>query len=523
VSALPVGTSIMVRLGVRRERLPLLCWVIGIGAVVATTFPAIARLYPDAAGRAALAAGIGANPATTAITGPVFADGIGGLSAWRIGVLGATATALMAIVTVVRRTRSDEETGRAELLAAGALGRSAPLVAALALAGGCCLLVAVLTVAGAVGTAGGAGGVVLALALAGTGAVFAGVAAVAAQLTGSTRAATAFAGVVLAVSFLVRAAGDVLVGAGWLRWLSPLGWVEQARPYAGDHAVVLLLYPAATAALVALAIRLLHRRDLGGGLRPARPGPAGSAALRGPATLSLRVQRAGIVGWAVGFAIAGAVLGGVAADAPSLLAGNADVQRIFAELGGGGSLSDTFLAGTAGILGLLATAQGIAAVLRLRTEEQQGRAELLLGGATSRLRVFGAALLPAVAGPALSLAAAGLTAGLAPGGAGLSSGLPAMLVQLPAAWTVIAVAAALVGAAPTVAPAAWGVLGLCLVLGQVGSILQLPRAVQDLSPFRHLPQLPAQDLRWLPVLILLAAAVLLTAAGAAGWRRRDIG
>ena len=41
----------------------------------------------------------------------------------------------MAILLVVRHTRAEEETGRAELVGAGVVGRHAPLAAALITAG----------------------------------------------------------------------------------------------------------------------------------------------------------------------------------------------------------------------------------------------------------------------------------------------------------------------------------------------------------------------------------------------------
>ena len=110
VSAVPaghggelVGLWALIRLNNRRERIPLLIWILGLSAVAASTFSAIASLYPQEAERAALAASITTNPAFLAMLGPVGSTSIGGLSAWRIGVLASTMIGLMAIFTVVRR------------------------------------------------------------------------------------------------------------------------------------------------------------------------------------------------------------------------------------------------------------------------------------------------------------------------------------------------------------------------------------------------------------------------------------
>jgi ABC-2 type transport system permease protein len=55
-----------------------------------------------------------------------------------------------------------------------------------------------------------------------------------------------------------------------------------------------------------------------------------------------------------------------------------------------------------------------------------------------------------------------------------------------------------------------------------GQLLDLPQWVSDLSPFQHVPQLPAADFTAVPLLVLTMLAVALTAAGLAGLRRRDL-
>src|SRR5664279_4871583 len=186
------GTGSLIRLTLRRERIPLLVWVVGIAAVATSTFSAFVSLYPAEAEREALAFSVTANPAFLALTGPVASTSIGGLTAWRIGVLGTTLIGLMAIVTVVRRTRADEESGRSDLLASSVVGRAAPLAAAVAVASGAGVAIGILVAAA--GIANGQpvpGSIALGASLAGCGLVYAGVAAVAVQLVENARTATA--------------------------------------------------------------------------------------------------------------------------------------------------------------------------------------------------------------------------------------------------------------------------------------------------------------------------------------------
>ena len=139
-----------------------------------------------------------------------------------------TLIAVAVILTVIRHTRAEEETGRAELIDSTAVGRYANLTAALLLAFGASI------VTGALGAASlstapvpRSGSLAFGMALACSGLVFTAVAAVAAQLSTSARTARGIAFAVWATAFTLRAVGDA--GSGTLSWLSPLGWSLQVR------------------------------------------------------------------------------------------------------------------------------------------------------------------------------------------------------------------------------------------------------------------------------------------------------
>jgi len=80
----------------------------------------------------------------------------------------------------------------------------------------------------------------------------------------------------------------------------------------------------------------------------------------------------------------------------------------------------------------------------------------------------------------------------------------------------------LTGLLPRFAAVAWGALAACLLLLLLGSTLRLNQWVLDVSPFTHVPHLPGGDLAWLPLAALTGIAAVLTAAGLAALRRRDI-
>lgn len=523
------GTGTLVRLALRRERIPLIGWVLGISLVAASTFSAIAALYPDEAERVALARSIGVNPAFLAITGPITGSSVGAISAWRVTAVGTSLVALMAVFTVIRRTRADEEAGRTELLASAVVGRAAPLVAAVTVAVGASLAIAAL--GAAAGLANGqdlAGSLAFGGALAGCGVVFAGVAAIAAQLAESTRTATGLACAAVAVTYALRAVGDVDGSLSWLTWLSPQGWAGHVQAYGANELWVLALFVALGAAALAVAIGLLDRRDLGFGMFPARLGPATNPALGTPEALAARLHRGTLAGWLVGMVAMGVVTGAVASTSADLLDGNPQLTQVMAQIGGAGAMTDTLLSVMGGLTGLIVAGYAIATALRMRTEELADRVGPILATAVDRRRWMAGHLTFVVAGPAVLLIAAGSSAGLLNSvelgslADGFAGAFGAMLVQLPAALVFGGIAVALFGLLPRFTGLAWAVLVIALLLGQLGELLQLPRWVMDASPFSHVPQLPVADLSWPPLIALTLIAAALLVAGVAGFGRRDV-
>jgi ABC-2 type transport system permease protein len=385
--------------------------------------------------------------------------------------------------------------------------------------------VAALITAGLALTAhsGFAGALALGLATGGTGMVFATLAAIVAQFTESARLARGLSAGLLGAAFVLRAAGDAgsATGSSAPTWLSPVGWLENTRAYAGERWWVLLLFAAAAVAQGAVAYVLAGRRDIGMSFWPSRPGPA-RGRIGSAGALAWRLQRGSLIGWSLAFLASGAVLGGVTDGATDLVGGSDSTRRIIERMGGQSGLTDAFLAGMTGLLGMVAALYVVQAVLRMYAEETAQRAEPVLSGAVGRLRWAAGHLACAFGGAALVMLGGGL--GLAAGyGHGLGPVLGACLVQLPAVWTLGAVAVLLHGLAPRAAVGGgWGVAGAALLLGWLGPALDLPRPVLNLSPFEHLPKLPGGAMAWPPVLILTGIAAALVAAGLAGLRRRDL-
>jgi ABC-2 type transport system permease protein len=524
------GTRTLIRLILRRDRIRLPLWLAALTLVLLAVAASYDELYPTAEQRRLFGLGIEANPGFIALLGPPYdVISTGGFTAWRLGVPMAVGLGLMNLLLVARHTRGEEEPGRAELVRAARVGRYAPLTAALAVAALANLIFAglVFLTLVALGEA-AAGALALGLGLGLTGLVFACLAAVTAQIAETGRAAAGLAGIGLGLAFAVRAAGDAAESI--LTWLSPMGWLSQVRPFAGERWWVLLLPVAAAALLGGLAVAIARRRDLGAGLWPTRPGRVrAGASLAGPLGLAWRLHRGPLLGWTVGFVAFGAMFGAIARQIGSLFADNPQLAEIVRRLGGTLDVTDAFIASVFSLLALVAAGYVIQATLRIRGEETGLRADLVLGRSVGRTRWALSHVAFAVLGVAVILVAAGAAMGLVYGAQiGDVSGqllrlLGAAVTHAPAAMVLGGLALALVGIAPDAVAVSWAVLGVYVLFLVLGEFLELPGWLLDLSPFTHTPLAPVADVTAAPLAALGIVAVALAGAGLVGLRRRDLG
>jgi ABC-2 type transport system permease protein len=524
------GVGTLVRFLLRRDRIKLPAWTGGLGLFVLYLYAALPNvatteaelagavsLFADPVGRLMIGPGYGFDEPTF----PRFvANGY--------GLYFLLLAALMSILLVVRHTRVEEQTGRAELLRANVVSRSALLTATVIVATITNLVGGALVFLLLVGVAGYpiAGSLVFAAGIAVTGLAFAGVATVTVQLSEYSRAAAGMAGAVLGLTFALRAAGDMAeVGGNVLSWLSPLGWGQQTAPFVLDRWWPLLLSLGFAVVTTIAGYALAARRDLGASLLATRPGAAeGSASLGTPLGLAVRLQRASIIGWTVALVIGGIAFG---AYADALLEAFTDLPEAFEELFGAEDLLAGYLAYMAVFMAFFASIYAVVALQGLRGEETSGRAEPVLSTPTSRWAWLGSHLAVTAGGVVVVMALAGLATGigaaLVTGDAGHLGELTlAHLNQVPAVWVVLGVATLLYGLVPRAVPATWALVGYGFFLGTFGPLFDLPSSVFGLSPFEHAAELPLEPFEPLPLVVLTLVAVGAAAVGLLAFRRRDL-
>lgn len=525
------GTGALIRFNLRRDRIRIPAWVLGVGIVQATAPGTYVGLYPTEVERAKQAAVVSANPAMKAMTGPAH-----GIDNYTYGAMMTNEylgfmvifAALMSVFMVIRHTRAEEETGRAELVRASVVGRHAHMTAALVTAAIANVLLGLLIAVG-MGASGvesvdWAGSFAFGAAFVAVGMFFAGVAALTAQVTENSRSAAGMAGALIGLAYLLRAIGDVSDNA--LSWLSPIGWAQAAAPYVDNNWWPLLLAFGAAAALCVAGYQLSSRRDIGAGLRAERPGPSAASALLGtPGGFAWRLQRAGLMWWAIAMLVVGMAYGS-AIDVIEDYSDNEIIQEIIKNIGGA-SLVDSWLTMIIALLSIVCTIFSIIAVLRPRREETSGRAEAVLATGVSRSAWVGTHLGIAMLGGVLLLAVAGGGLGIgAAAGSGdwsyLGKVLGAGLSYAPALWLTTALAIAVFGLVPRAIGLAWALLVYAIFIVYLGGLLDLPGWALDLSPYTHIPRMPVADFDATPLAILTAIAAALVAAGLIGFRRRDV-
>lgn len=521
------GTWRLVRFTARLDRVRITLWVVGIALMVLLSAWSIDGLYPTQADLTAAAEPLYDNAAFIALQGPTYAiDTLGGQIVFQLGGFGYVVIALMGMFLVGAHTRGDEEQGRTELVRATIVGRNAPVTAALMVTTaamvvlGALIALSMLAVDLPV-----AGSVAYGAAMASFGIFFAAVMAVAAQVTEHNRTAYGITGAALGASYVVRAVGDV--GSGSLSWLSPMGWAQGTKPYAGERWWPLLLLLGGAALLTAQAYSLLWKRDLGSGLVAPRPGPSTAPRwLTNEWGLVARMQRATLIGWVAGLAFTGIAYGAIGEDVEDLIGDSDEMADIMTQAQG--DITDSYFASALLMMAVIAAGYAVSSALRMRSDETGNLAEPVLATGVSRWTWLASHLVMALVGSALVIATAGLAMGLTfafvSGDAGEIGRLTgASLGFIPAVWVLVGVVTALFGLAPRAVVFAWALLAWCGVAAFLGTLLDLPQWTLDLSPFQHVPAMPLAEVDWLPLGLLTLVAAALVVAGALGFRHRDVG
>jgi len=513
-----------------------LLWGAIFGLYVYASAAGYAASYPSLAARRRLATSFGANAGLAALLGPARRlETVAGFTAWRtMGVL-TIVGGIWGLLLATRMLRGEEDAGRWELMLSGQTTRRR--AASQAIAGMGAGLIVLWSVTALATIAAGSnskvsfpvsGSLYLATSLMAGASLALALGLLAGQLAASRRQANGVGAATLGLAFLLRMAADSSSSLAWLRWASPLGWPEQLRPFTGSSPLAWLPIALLVLGLTGGAILIAGRRDLGASALPSRDSPpARTFLLTGPAGLTARLGAGVALGWTVGLAALGLMLGLVAQSASTAISGSAAIEKALGRLGGHRGGAAAYLGVAFLIAATLVSFAAAGQIAATRSEEAHGYVDHLLVQPVSRSRwllarlAFGAALVvgtSVIAGLFAWIGAASQNSGV-----GLGQLLPAGLNVAPPAVFVLGIGALAFGAAPRLAPTiAYGLVAWSFLVEFLASVIRSNHLLIDTSIFSHIAPAPAANPNWAATAWLVGLGVAATVAGITVFDRRDL-
>jgi ABC-2 type transport system permease protein len=499
-----------------------------------------------AAQQAAFGAAIGtlASHFTAILPPPIRPETVGGYVEWRgFHALGLI-FGVWAFASATGISRGDEERGVIEAILAAGTSRLEMIAARVAAFTIGALLASLAASAGFVAgvlahhdTVNSSGVLDELLLLAALAVCCYSIALVVAQVS-SPRTATAAAGIVLLVLFLINSLSRTFSSLDTVRWLSPFRYYDLNQPLppggtfdARSVAVLLAISVIATVA----AATAFAMRDLGSPLikipglaHATRYDASNGLWWRLPLVRELYDRRVALVAWTAGVAVLAAVFVAVVKSTIQPLLAVPALLPYFTAIVHG----DIYPA----VLGfvwfnfaqLLFAAFAITQVARWAADDTDGRLEIVLSQPRSRAAVVVERLATLTVGAAVIALASGIAVYYASQAQGIDLNRPrlaaASLLLVPFALVFASAGALLTAWKPRAAIGLLGVVAFASYLDtEVGPLLRWPLWVQDLSAFKLFgtPLSSGVDGRNLAIMLLVVTAMI--GSSILAMQRRDVG
>jgi len=524
------NTSTLLRFTLKRDRLFLSLWIIGIVAFSLFCAPLFTEVAKSPAELAVYAETM-KNPAMVALCGPVYAEpytyGVMYtqlMVVWILVLIG-----IMNIFIVARYTRKDEEEGRLELMRSLPVGRLAIISSTWIIAILANFLIAFTSAMGLVlfgiesMTMAGClllGGVFFLV-----GIFFAAVSMLLSQLCATSRGMTGGSFLVLGVFYLIAAIGNVFDNI--LAYFSPFSIVFKLSPFVRNHIFPLSIVLIGALITAIIAVHFNVKRDLGAGLLPHRHGRAHAQAfLSSPFGLAFRLMKKQIISWLIIIFILGVLYGAVFGDFEAFISQNEMLQMILAT-DAGENMILSFMTYVILIMSLITSIPVINCVLKLRTEEKKNRLESIYACSISKTEQFSAYIIIAIILSVLLQVVLSFGIWLS-ASVVMEETIPFIdvmitgLVKLPGIWMFAGISALLIGLLPKLTALVWAYFGLSFFVIYMGRLMDIPDVFINLSAFGLLPNYPIDEFRVFPFLAITVIAVILFIIGVTSYKERDI-
>ncbi len=528
-------SGFLTRFYLRRDRLRILCWLIGLAGLMAGAAAKFDTLYGTDKALATISETL-KTPAMISLLGPFTAHppySPALIYATEMMVFMGLFTAMMNIYFAVRNTRAEEDTGVTELVRAHAIGRQSQLLAA-GLELICInLLIGVvealgLQVAGMSG-ANTAGNWLFGIGLAFFGIMFGAFSLLVAQLVSSSRSATMGSYLVLGVLFIARMATDVQNPDS--TWFTVFGWIEKLDIYRANNWWPVALMGITTLITAGIAFLINRQRDVGAGVLPQRNGRKhASVFLAGPFSLIARLERTSIIVWLISLPLLGASYGSIFGTAGDLMKTNPAMAQLIgsdAANKAGQAIVLSFAAKLSIIFVLVATVPALITLLKINTDEKKGYLEQLHARGVSRLHLFFSYTITALLTATIAfflgiygMAAAGNQAMKQP--IQMTRYLRAFIGYWPALLVVMGIALIIIAFLPRLQNIVWILPIYGLFSLYLGPLVDLPDWAANFTPYGWINNVPVSTIDWQTALWMTVAGGILILIAYFGYKRRDL-
>lgn len=507
-------------------------WGVVFGLFVVATIQAFVTAYPTVGERLKIVTTLQSFSILLGV--PRHAETVAGFTSWRVLVAVTVIGAIWGLLTSTGLLRGEEEAGRWELLLAGQTTRRRAAAEALLGLGGAlaAMFVATALVTILAGQLPGANfplwrSLLFALALVSGAGMFLAVGALTSQFGATRGQAALLASAVLGVSYAIRMVADSRTSLGWMRWLSPIGWLEELRPLQDTQPLALLPIAALVAVCAGLTVLLAGWRDLNGSLLREREAGLGHPRwLVGPTSLAVRLAGPTALAWLVGMASFAFMLGFVARSSTTLLASSPAFMAALSRLGVRRA-SESYLGVAFLMVAVVVAVIAASQIAAIRDEEATGRLENLLARPVRRTAWLVGRLSISLALLVLTGLAAGLFAWAGAASQRTGVALPRLLeaglnATVPAIF-VLGAGALVLGLRPRLsAPVAYAIVAWSFLVNMVGALIKGNRWLRETSLFAHMALAPAAKPDWETAAVIVLLGVGAATVGVLAFQRRDL-
>lgn len=525
------GTGRLISLFFRQHRLKIILWltgIIGISLVVALAYPELYSTQEDIMGFALTMD----NPAMSALIGANYAIedfNIGAVFASEMLLFTAIAVAIMNILLIKSSTREDEEVGRVEIVRSLPVGKLSYLVASISMMllvnlGLVVILTTGLTTLGTdVFT--WESSLLYSTILGLTGLVFAGITAISAQLSSTAHGTSLSSLGILLFAYLIRVVGDVQNET--ISLFSPLGWVTRTEVFVNDDWLPILVLGGSAILLILVAFYLHVRRDMFAGILPDRPGKKkASSFLKTAPGFVWNLEKGKIIGWFLLIFLLSAAFGAILGELETYFS-DMDVIQLFLEDSSGDNMTEQFITLLVAIMSIFSIIPSVSILHSLKSEETAGRVEHFYTRAVSRNKILGtyygwSVISIVLMQTAIALGLYMTSSQVLDQSIDLMTLLETTLIFLPAMFIIIGLSTLFLGVIPKLTMASWLYIVFAFIVLYLGSLLELPEWVNNLSAFHHIPEYPHEAINWGTIGILTGIGALFSIAGFIGYNKRDI-